>query len=140
MAPEFPPELRAALDEAAAAAKPEALASALEGMTSGARLNALNSRITVKPGRDYGSMPLIVLTAGAGGPPDIPAALWPDVKVVLAQERRGHQEVAALSKRGVERVVPDSPHDISSARPQVVIDAIGEVVDQARSTLVTPNR
>ena len=131
---DYPPELRAALDKQIAESTPAALASAVEWMTSGSELNARNSMIAIKPGRDYGSMPLIVLTAQMGGPPGMPAELWPQAKLVLAEERRGHQEIAALSTRGVERVVPDSPHDISSAKPQVVINAIDEVVDEARGS------
>jgi pimeloyl-ACP methyl ester carboxylesterase len=132
--PDYPPELRAALDRQIAEATPAALASAMEGMTSGGRLNALNSKIVMKPGRNYGNMPLIVLTAEMGGPPGMPAELWSQAKLVLAEERRAHQELAALSRRGAERLVPDSPHDITSFRPQLVIDAIDEVVDDARAT------
>lgn len=132
--PDYPPELRAALDKQIAEATPAALASAMEGMTTGSQLNALNSKIMIKPGRNYGNMPIIVLTAEMGSPPGIPAELRPQAKLVLAADRRGHQEIAALSTRGVERLVPDSPHDISSAKPQVVIDAIDEVVDEARNS------
>jgi pimeloyl-ACP methyl ester carboxylesterase len=132
--PDYPPELRTALDKQLAEAAPAAIASSMEGMTDGARLNALNSKITIKPGRNYGNMPIIVLTAEMGGPPGIPAELWSQAKLVLAADRHGHQEVAALSSRGVERLVPDTPHDIASAKPQVVIDAIDEVVDEARNS------
>jgi hypothetical protein len=40
-----------------------------------------------------------------------------------------HQRTAALSTRGVERMVPMSRHNIQVDYPQVVIDAVGEVLD-----------
>jgi hypothetical protein len=43
-----------------------------------------------------------------------------------------HDALAALSTRGVNRIVPDSVHPIHLAKPQLVIDAIDEVVDEAR--------
>lgn len=132
--PDYPPELLAALEKHIAESTPAQLAATMEGSTSGARLNALNSKIVIKPNRNYGSMPIIVLTAEMGGPPGIPADLWSQAKVVLAEERRGHQEVAALSTQGVERVVTGASHDITSVKPQVVIDAINEVVDKARAS------
>ena len=131
--PSYPPRLRAALDKAQAQAAPDSIAAAMEGMTAGGRLNDLNSKITLKPDRNYGNMPLIVLSARDNqGPPGVPPDLKAEVALAQAEGRRGGEEIAALSTRGVDRIVPDTPHDISSARPQVVIDAIDDVVDQAR--------
>jgi hypothetical protein len=39
-----------------------------------------------------------------------------------------HDQIAALSKRGVNRIVPDSSHAIQFDQPQAVIDSILEVV------------
>lgn len=95
---------------------------------------AAASRAVANPDRDYGDVPLIVLTAGEQKadpalPPDV-AALWPQL---MAAMDRGHDAYAALSRQGSNRVVPDVGHQIPSDRPQAVIDAIDEVVDRART-------
>jgi len=125
----FPPELRAALDKARAEATPESLASAMEGMHT-----EPSATIAIRSGRNYGNMPLIILKAEGvmQGPPDFPADLQSEFPLAAAEGRRADEELAALSTRGVVRIVPESPHDIASAQPQVVIDAINEVVDAAR--------
>ena len=131
--PSYPPEVRGALDKALAEAKPDHVASSIESMTNGPELSPLNSKIAVKPGRSYGDMPLIVLTAGVvEGPPDVPAELKPEVSTVGAEWRRAHQELAALSTRGVDRIVPGSSH--ASIPSPVIVAAIDEVVDEARSS------
>jgi pimeloyl-ACP methyl ester carboxylesterase len=129
--PSFPPELSAALEKARAEATPEAIASAIEGMHS-----EPSATIAIKPGRNYGSMPLIVLTAGINeGGPDLPSDLKAKVPLVAAEWRRANQELSILSKRGVYRLVPDSSHDIPGDKPQAVIEAIDEVVDQVRASV-----
>jgi pimeloyl-ACP methyl ester carboxylesterase len=126
--PAYPPALIAALDKVQADRTPQMRAATLEGMLAGPELNAINSKVTIKPGRDYGNMPLIVLTASQiGGVPGIPAQLQ-----MQGAWREGHRDLAALSHRGEDRIVPDSPHDIAAAKPQAVIDAIDEIVDLAR--------
>jgi pimeloyl-ACP methyl ester carboxylesterase len=82
----------------------------------------------------YGDMPLIVLTASGTydeGPPAARAqaeALW----------RRLHQEVAARSSRGQERLVEGSSHMMTIDRPDAVADAVREVVDQTRGVRPAP--
>lgn len=68
--------------------------------------------------RSYGAMPLIVLTQSD-------ATKDP----ANAHYLQAHKTLAALSSRGVQRVVPDSSHDIFFDQPQAVIDAIEEVLD-----------
>ena len=127
--PSYPPQLRAALEKARAEATPEATASAMEGMHS-----EPSATIAINPGRNYGAMPLIVLTAGVNdGGGDLPPDLKAKVPLVAAEWRRANAELATLSTRGVWRLVPDSSHDISGTKPQVVIDAIDEVVDAVRA-------
>lgn len=41
-----------------------------------------------------------------------------------------HEALAHLSSRGVHRVVKDSPHEIQLEKPQAVIDAVEEVLQQ----------
>ncbi len=137
--PSYPPQLRAALDKGLAEAAPETTAAALEMVAASisATVVDLDSKIVIKPDRNYGSMPLIVLTAGeSGAPPDPPAELKAEIPLQQAEWRRAHNAYAALSTRGVDRIVADSTHDIPQLRPQVVIDAIDEVVSEARAAAV----
>jgi hypothetical protein len=78
----------------------------------------------------YGDMPLIVLAAG-------------DRPKLRKGETQAHHdainrmwyvlfdELAALSTRGVNRVVPDTGHDIPLTQPAAVSGAVLEVLDQA---------
>ncbi len=136
--PEYPPELRAALDKAPAKLPPETLASAFDFLAASASSQLLleDPRIAAKPDRNYGHMPLIVLTSGElqppPGQPKIPDA---QARPILDQFRRDHDQMAALSTRGVNRVVDGSSHYIQRIKPQVVIDSIDEVVDEARADM-----
>ncbi len=67
--------------------------------------------------RNFGSLPLIVLTQSED--------VGPDRRWV-----RAHDEIAALSTVGANRIVPDSSHMIMFDQPQAVIDAIDDVLDQ----------
>lgn len=76
--------------------------------------------------RSYGSMPLVVLTRGTTSEePGVSAAETARIEAALL---RMHQGEAALSKRGVSRVVPASGHDIQLGQPGAVVDAIEEVL------------
>jgi hypothetical protein len=112
---------------------------------------APDSREVVDAKRHYGDMPLIVLTAGRDEEtvlsslshlsPDTPGA---DTPAELAQLREqvvrylrdgcgaGHDAYAALSTRGRDQLVPDSTHAIQSHKPEVVVAAVIEVLDEAR--------
>ena len=130
----YPPELVAALNQRFASAAPATLALGWDTLAAIYSLELLdpNSRMVVKPDRNYGSMPLVVLTAGkANIPPDPPAAVQAEIPIGVAEWRRAHQALAALSTRGTNRLVTDSMHDIPNQDPQAVIDAVLEVVDQA---------
>jgi pimeloyl-ACP methyl ester carboxylesterase len=77
----------------------------------------------------YGAMPLVVLTADGTYADDTPAvreaadALW----------RELHQAIAARSSRGQERLVTGSSHNMMLDRPDAVVQAVREVVDQTRA-------
>jgi hypothetical protein len=78
--------------------------------------------------RPLGSMPLIVLTASAA-----PVACPPeDAEAVTAMWRSSHDELAALSQRGVRRDVPEVGHMIPTEKPSIVAAAIREVCAAAR--------
>jgi pimeloyl-ACP methyl ester carboxylesterase len=80
--------------------------------------------------RPLGDMPLIVLTHGnLDGPPDASPEELAETAAFLYKQ---HQVLADLSTRGVHRVVPNSDHVIQWDAPQAVIDAVDEVVTEAR--------
>ncbi|HTD28455.1 MAG TPA: alpha/beta hydrolase [Xanthomonadaceae bacterium] len=82
--------------------------------------------------RWYGDLPLIVLTSTPTKPRADETQAHRDalnrIHAVFADQ------LAALSKRGVVRPVPDSTHDIQNTQPQAVIDAILEVLKDAQES------
>jgi pimeloyl-ACP methyl ester carboxylesterase len=82
---------------------------------------------------DLGDRPLVVLTAGRSMEPRDPAA--------LAEARAFHQiwmhelqpKLARLSSRGRQVIVEDSGHAIQFEAPDVVIEAIREIVAGSRT-------
>ncbi len=81
--------------------------------------------------RNYGALPLIVLTAAdtfklPGMPEAQQIAAW---KMWNAM----HDEIARHSSLGVNVVVHDSGHYIQLERPAAVLSAVNEVIDQARA-------
>jgi pimeloyl-ACP methyl ester carboxylesterase len=100
-------------------------------------------REVVNARRRYGSMPLIVLTAGleessilSALPPCTPAELAQLHKQIAVFLRdgwgAGHDAYAALSTRGRNQLVPDSGHNIPISKPSVVISAVIEVLNEVR--------
>jgi pimeloyl-ACP methyl ester carboxylesterase len=77
----------------------------------------------------YGSMPLIVLTA------DGTYAAMPQPTRAVAEWvwRSVHQEIAARSTRGVERLVTGTSHQMVLDRPDAIVDAISQVIAAART-------
>jgi pimeloyl-ACP methyl ester carboxylesterase len=133
--PEYPPELRAALDKHPAALPPETVAAAMDFLAAANSPLLLDqdSKIAIKPDRSYGRMPLVVLTAGDMPPgPNMSDAVKAELPLMQAESKRLHDELAALSSRGVNRVVPGTTHFIQQIKPQAVIDAVDEVVDEVR--------
>jgi hypothetical protein len=65
------------------------------------------------------------------------AEIRAELPALWAEKQRAHAELAALSTRGVHRVVAGSSHDIPHIRPQAVIDAINEIVNEARGSRPT---
>jgi len=74
-------------------------------------------------GPALGDKPLIVLTHSIYDPNDPVSAasffVWNST----------HEQTAALSTRGFNRIVPDTHHDIEIDHPQAVIDAVTEVLN-----------
>ena len=73
----------------------------------------------------YGDLPLIVLTAdGTYANAPRAQALWQNM----------HEELAARSSLGVDRVVANSSHMLMNEHPQVVVAAIAEVSASSRQS------
>ena len=88
--------------------------------------------------RTYGDMPLIVLSRA-------PFALQPgetqemrDAKNRLWMEL--HDDLARLSTRGVNQVVPGAGHYIQFDQPDAVVRAVVEVLEQTEASVHTPGR
>lgn len=75
----------------------------------------------------FGGKPLIVLTHGDYDPDDPLDALGQFQGILL------HRQTAALSRQGVQRVVPKSGHYIELDAPQAVVAAIEEVLARLAS-------
>jgi pimeloyl-ACP methyl ester carboxylesterase len=82
--------------------------------------------------RSYGDMPLIVLTAGGVATPDPDAVARMKIWIGM------HDQMAALSSRGINRIVPNASHHIMLSRPEAVIAAVDEVVVAARESARRP--
>lgn len=93
-----------------------------------------DAELAINPKRNYGAMPLIILTATEPQefPPETPKAAVDEMPLWLKEFARAHDDLAALSSRGVNRPVAHSSHYIQDYQPQVVIDAVDEVVAAAR--------
>jgi len=103
-----------------------------------------DSREVTSARRRYGDMPLIVLTGGLDEPAALSAVhasagtgksadleeLGKQIKRFL-QEAWGpaHDAYAALSTRGRNQLVPDAGHNIQIEKPEVVIAAVVEVLN-----------
>jgi len=127
--PFFPPELVTAL--AAKVGDPvqyETMASMFENVDEG-------FASAVNPQRNYGDMPLMVLTATVERPPPpgAPAEWAAGEAAWRAEWNRGHDRLAALSTRGINARVPGANHYIQGSKPQVVLDAVEALVAEARA-------
>jgi pimeloyl-ACP methyl ester carboxylesterase len=89
-----------------------------------------NDRIVAAARRDLGALPLIVLTAGRiAWNPEFTST---EIEAMTGLWTTFHDEHARLSTRGVRRAVPESGHAIHIERPDVVVEAIREVILLAR--------
>jgi pimeloyl-ACP methyl ester carboxylesterase len=119
---------RAAMD---AASKPALWTTAISELDT---LWADTSDEIDKGRQSYGDMPLIVLTAEKSqGDPSTPQGAQ-----ALALWRTLHQEVAARSTRGQERLVAGSSHQMMSDRPDAIADAVREVLGEVRGAPSQP--
>ena len=88
------------------------------------------SRLVINPQRNYGNMPLVVLTSTEhpqNAPPLDPA--FQDASDALMNQ--GHDELSALSMRGRNVRVAGADHYIHRSQPKAVLDAIETVIREA---------
>jgi pimeloyl-ACP methyl ester carboxylesterase len=90
----------------------------------------LDSQEVIAFRHSFGAMPLIVLTRGMPSS-DLPPE---QAEIELKFLKKSHDEIAALSTVGTNRVVPGASHDIQVDKPDAVLDAIGEVLRAVRRT------
>jgi len=76
--------------------------------------------------RDFGDMPIIVLTHAPHAPAKGITQQLQDQRTVMWEQFQN--EVAAMSTRGVNEIVPRSTHLINYDRPEIVIDAIHQAL------------
>ena len=127
--PFFPDELARVLGEKVGnPAQYETMASFIASVT-------VHSTLVLNPARNYGDMPLAVLTATVDQP--LPPETTPERRAAMeawnVEWDRGHDELAALSSRGVNMRVPGANHYIQRTKPQAVVDAVAAVVAEARA-------
>jgi pimeloyl-ACP methyl ester carboxylesterase len=95
-----------------------------------------NSKIIVNPKRNYGAIPMRVFSAGEPGDWSTTLGLSSATAIQHKQFdsdfKRGHDAMARLSTNGSNVVVSGATHYIHKIKPEVVIAAIEEVVEQAR--------
>jgi pimeloyl-ACP methyl ester carboxylesterase len=126
--PRFSPAINAAQARYAATVRWQTAAASERQAV--AYVSADQTRATRK---HYGDMPIIVLTHSP----------YPKAKDETQDERNQrtllweslHLDVAAMSTRGVNEIVPNSGHYIQYDRPQVVIDAIDQALSIAREDM-----
>lgn len=129
--PRFSPAINAAQARYAATVRWQAAAASERQAVAYA--SADQARATRK---HYGDMPIIVLTHSP----------YPKAKDETQDERNQrtllweslHLDVAAMSTRGVNEIVPNSGHYIQYDHPQVVVDAISQALTIARERTRKP--
>ena len=138
------PDLKAKMDELNA--DPARLLT--QASLGAEHANGNSGRQVVNASRNYGDMPLIVLTAGLNEAstfaslsrvaPGTPGAGTPEELARLREQialflRDGwgpaHEAYAALSTRGRHQLVPDASHNMMVEKPDVVVSAISEVLN-----------
>jgi pimeloyl-ACP methyl ester carboxylesterase len=121
--PDVPADLR---DWARARSSPNNFITVASELDS---FNTLDTPQLLNVRRPLGSIPLIVLT----GKPTIPGATAEETEAVYRVWMTMHDEMAALSTKGVNRPVPGAGHYIQQEQPAVVVGAVNEVVAAVRA-------
>ena len=82
--------------------------------------------------RPFGDLPVVVLTRGVS-PYAVPGKPQSALNKAMEDENAAIQkETAALSTRGQQRVVPGAGHVIHADKPDAVVDAVLDVLQQLK--------
>jgi pimeloyl-ACP methyl ester carboxylesterase len=92
-----------------------------------------DSKLAINPERSYGDKPVIVLGSGILRLPGAPQDAAQEIPALKAEISRGQQGLAHLSARGSYLLVSDSAHAIMVEKPDVVVAAIVQMVDQTQA-------
>lgn len=91
---------------------------------------AANAEAAANPARNYGDLPLVVLTQGdISGPP---GAKPEEIAAMKAGWIAWHDDYAKLSSRGVNLIVRGAGHNIQTDKPEAVIGAVDAVLAATR--------
>lgn len=82
--------------------------------------------------KQFGDMPIIVLTHAPHAKAKNETQEQGDQRTLLWEDL--HTQIAAMSTRGINVVVPNAGHYIQFDRPQIVIDAINEAIAISRDS------
>jgi pimeloyl-ACP methyl ester carboxylesterase len=80
--------------------------------------------------KDFGDMPIIVLTHQPQRQTDDETPEQQNKRTLIWEDL--HNQVAAMSTRGINAIVPHADHYIQFDRPQVVVDAVNQSIFIAR--------
>jgi pimeloyl-ACP methyl ester carboxylesterase len=106
----------------------------LDQVSEWGAVNSTSSDEVREAQRSYGSLPLVVLTAGNRNQFAVPGASLRQENALWEAWKEMHDRIAALSSRGENIIVRDSGHFIEIDRPTAVIESVHTVIDEARST------
>ncbi len=84
------------------------------------------SKLVINPERNYRHMPLLVLTSTVHPQNGTSERAFQDASDAIWNQ--AHEELAALSRRGMNIRVPGADHYIHRSQPQAVLDAIKTVI------------
>jgi pimeloyl-ACP methyl ester carboxylesterase len=111
----------------------EANLSEFENTFGSATGENVNDREAYFEANQFGSMPVIVLTAARHPAPVTDFSNEEQVRYYAAW-KRAHDVIASLSTDGVSVVVPNSGHFIQRDQPAALVRYVNEVVAKARAT------
>lgn len=82
--------------------------------------------------KQFGDMPIIVLSHAPYAKQEKETEEQANQRTLLWEDL--HSQIAAMSTRGINIIVPNAGHYIQFDRPQVVIDAVNEAISISRET------
>lgn len=109
-----------------------------ESVASSLTSSIESTELAVNPNRNYGDMPLIILSrTDNSAPPGASPEVQEQLALFSEAWSDAHDAMAGLSTRGINARVPGANHGMHlSGKAQVVIDAVEAVVREAREGTV----